>query len=161
MKGRKAFSQFLEQTILIFGITVTALIPLTALFGEYSKDISSTFSLGSDGVPIFTLLQFLLNSVCINLQRLLFFSDRVIKRGSIAARTILLVLGITLQVGFFAYLFHWFPINHPLSWLSYFICFLFCFALSAALSVHKEKSENQKLEKGLRKLKEEHQNGNA
>lgn len=161
MEGRKTLSQFLEQTMTVFGITVTALIPLTAFFGEASKDISSTFCLGGDGVPTLTLLQFLLNSVCINLQRLLFFTDRVIKRGSVAARTIFLVLGITLQVLVFAYLFHWFPINHPLSWLSYFICFLLCFFLSAALSVHKEKSENQKLEKGLRKLKEEHLDGNA
>lgn len=161
MEGRKTLAQFLEQTMTIFGITVTVLIPLTAFFGNSSKDLSSVFCLGSDGVPVLTLLQFLLNSVCINLQRLLFLTDSIIKRGSVAARTALLVLGITLQVGFFAYLFHWFPINHPLSWLSYFTCFIICFALSAALSVHKEKLENQKLEKGLRNLKEEHLDGNA
>lgn len=161
MDKKKAFLNYLEQTVTIFGITIVVLIPITALVGEYAKDISSVFCLGSKGISIASLLQFLLNAACICVQRTVFFTDLLLKKSSTTTRIILMILGVTLQVGLFAYCFAWFPIDDPLCWLSYFISFLLCFFLSVTVSSHREKSYNTELENGLRKLKEEHSDGNA
>ena len=75
MEKKKDIFDFASTAALIYGFTITWLIIVCALAGEMAVGYSSIFSLGSDGLSIATLLQFLLVSVLISLWKYLFFTD--------------------------------------------------------------------------------------
>ncbi len=160
MEDRKTIYDYAAQTFFLFGITVAILSVITMIFGEQAGSVSTMFALGSSGIPLSTLLQYLLSSACITLLRFLFFTDTFLKERSVALRTILMVASVILLTGFLAYLFGWFPVNNPKCWLCFFLCFCCCFIISTILSIRKEAADNHKLEKGLQKLKEEQKHGN-
>ena len=114
------------------------------------------FAMGSRGIPMNTVFQYLLSSVCVVLLRILFFSDIWLKKMGVAKRTVSMCVSVIVLVGMFAWLFGWFPVDEPGCWLSFLVSFGICFAVSAAASVWKERMENRQLACGLEKLKEEH-----
>lgn len=156
MREKKNILDYMAQTMIGFGASMLALTCFCCLAGEEAQGYSSMFALGKEGIPLNTVLQFLLNSVCITVIRFLFFSDRVIRKVSIAKRTIGMLAVVIVLIGVFAYLFGWFPVNDPKCWGCFLICFGVCFVVSGALSILKESMDNKQLEEGLRHLKEEH-----
>lgn len=158
MEERKHLLDYLAQIFQIFGITILVITVICHFIGDKAKDYSTMFRLGSRGIPIYTILQFFLSSVCITGIRFLFFSDTIFKKMSIAKRTMAMVLSVIVLTGGFAYLFGWFPVNEAVCWISFFICFGICFVISAVVSYLKETMDNKQLEKALKRLKEE-QNG--
>ncbi len=155
MEERKHLLDYLAQIIQIFGITILVITVICHFTGDEAKDYSTMFVLGSKGIPIDTMLQFFLSSVCVTGIRFLFFSDIIFKKMSIAKRTMAMVLSVIVLTGGFAYLFGWFPVNQAICWISFFICFGICFIISAVVSTLKETMDNKQLEDALKRLKEE------
>ena len=111
MENKKNILDYLTHTFVIFGVTVAVLSVITAILGEDAQNVSTMFALGRDGIPLYTLLQYLLICACITLLRFLLFTDALLKRGSVTLRTILMVTSVILLTGLFAYLFGWFPVH--------------------------------------------------
>lgn len=154
MEERKHILDYLAQIILIFGITLLVITVICFLVGEDAREYSTMFALGSKGIPINTIWQYLLSSACIAGLRFLFFTDAVFKKMSITKRTIGMVISVIALIGVFAYGFGWFPVNEPKCWIIFLVCFGICFVTSAAVSIWKENTDNKQLSDGLKNLKE-------
>lgn len=157
MEERKHLLMYAEQTFMILGISLLAVAAICAVVGEEAQGYSTMFALGSGGIPINTVWEYLLNAVCITALRFIFFTDVLIKRWSMAARTIGMLGTVIVLIGGLAYAFGWFPVDDPRSWAACFISFCICFVLSAVLSVKKERLENRQLERALQQIKETEQ----
>ncbi|MDE5951956.1 MAG: hypothetical protein K2H12_10295 [Acetatifactor sp.] len=154
MEERKHLFMYVEHTFMILGISLLVITVICAVVGEEAQEYSTMFSLGSAGIPVNTILQYLLSSVCITALRVVFFTDALIKRWSVAGRTIGMLGAVVVLIGVLAYVFGWFPVNDPKCWMAFLISFGVCFLLSAVLSVKKERVENRQLERALRQMKE-------
>lgn len=154
MEERKHFLRYVEQTFMILGVSLLAVAVTCAAVGEEAREYSTMFALGGGGIPLNTIWEYLLCSVCVTALRFVFFTDVLIKRWSVAARTIGMVGAVIVMSGVMAYGFGWFPVDDPKCWLAFLGSFGICFALSAALSVKKERLENRQLERALRQMKE-------
>ena len=155
MIKRNTIFDYLEQVMIIFGISVICLSVFCRLFGEGAKEFSSIFALGSKGLSVSTLGQFLLMAFVISGLRQLFFTDRLIRNLGMAYRTVLMFAFVIGFVGIFATLFKWFPVGQLRPWILIFICFFVCAMISAGVSVLKEKSDNRKMQEALERLKGE------
>lgn len=154
MEERKHLLDYLAQVMIIFGCTVLAIAVIDYFVGDKASDISSMFALGRSGIPLDTIFQYLLSSVCVTALRILFFSDLLIKRLSTALRTIGMLLSVIACISIFSFRFHWFPVNDPGCWLIFLICFAICFVVSLLASIWKERLDNRQLAEALQKLKE-------
>lgn len=149
MNQKNTIFGFLNHVLVIFGITVICLIVFVAVFGENAEGVSTIFGLGDKGITIATLLQYLLLSVLITALRLLYFTDKFVKKASIALRTVLMFVSIIIAIAIFAAVFGWFPVHMWQAWLAFFVCFAISAGISTAVSVIKEKSDNEKLQAAL------------
>lgn len=154
MEKRKHLFDYLGQVLMIFGVSMIAVTVICAVVGDEAKGYSSMFALGRGGVPIRTVFQFLLSSLCIAALRILFFTDILIKRMSVAKRAISMVASVIILSGIFAAVFDWFPVDDVKCWVCFLISFAICFTVSAVLSLIKERAENRQLADGLQQLKE-------
>ena len=154
MEERKHLLTYVEQVFMILGISLLAVTLICAAVGEEVREYSTMFALGAEGIPIHTIGEYLLSSVCITTLRFVFFTDTFIKRWSLAGRTAGMLGAVTVLSGGLAYLFGWFPVDGPKCWVAFFISFGICFLSSAALSVRREQAENRRLEAALRRMKE-------
>lgn len=149
MNQKNIIFGFLNHVLVIFGITVVCLMVFVTLFGEDAEGVSTIFGLGDQGITIATLLQYLLLSVLITALRMLFFTDKLIKKASIAIRTIGMFVSIIAAIALFAGGFGWFPVHMWQAWLAFFVCFAISAGISTAVSVIKEKNDNEKLQAAL------------
>ena len=152
---KKHILDYLSQVMIIFGSTLLAIAVICHFIGEEAQNVSSMFALGNKGIPLHTIFQYLLSSVCIIALRILFFSDRLIKKMPGAMRTVAMLLSVIACIGIFSYLFDWFPVSNPACWGIFLICFAFCFVISLFFSMYKERLDNRQLADALKKLKEE------
>lgn len=155
MQERKTVFDYLGQIFMIYGITITVLNIFCLLFGESAKELSTMFSLGSNGLRVSTMAQFLGVSVIVVVLRFVFFTDVVIKNMSVAVRTICMVILVLLTISIFILIFDWFPVHMWQPWAMFFLCFGICFIISMAVTVVKEKAENRKMEEALKRIKQE------
>ncbi len=155
MEDRKTIFDYLAQVIMIFGITTLILVVLCCLCGDEAGEISSIFRLGKQGLSCVTLLQFFGASVVITGIRYVFFTEKIIKRMTLAWRTVCMVVTVICAIAVFVYFCGWFPVRQWLPWCMFLGSFFVCFVLSLGVSVLKEKAENQALEKALKKLQEQ------
>ncbi len=155
MEERKHLLTYVEQVFQVMGISLLVIATVCAIVGEESQEYSTMFSLGGAGIPINTVWEFLLSSVCITALRFVFFTDTLIKRWSITGRTIAMVGTVIVLSGVFAYSFGWFPVDNPMCWAAFFVSFGICFLVSAVLSAKREQTENRQLERALRQMKGE------
>ncbi len=155
MEEKKTIFDYLGQVFMIFGITVAILNVFCLLFGDSAKEMSSMFVLGSQGIGIRTMAEYLIISAIVVGMRCLFFTDMLIKKLSVAARTALMVLSVLGVTIIFILIFDWFPVNMWQTWTMFFVCFGICFCLSTLMVSLKEKAENRKMQEALRRLKQE------
>jgi len=149
MNQKNTILDFFNQVFVIFGITVVCLMVFVALFGEDAEGVSTIFGLGDKGITIATLLQYLLLSVLITALRLIYFTDKFMKKAPIALRTFLMFVSIIITIAVFAMVFGWFPVHMWQAWLAFFVCFGISAGISTAVSVVKEKTDNEKLQAAL------------
>lgn len=155
MIKKNTIFDFLIHIMVVWGISVLSLCIFCTLFGESAKGMSSMFSLGNAGIPVGTLLQFLLLSAAVTVLRWLFFSDKLIKRLSTVFRSIFMFAGVIMAVAVEAAVFKWFPVNKIEPWIMFFLCFTIYAAVSICVSILKEKTENKKLQDALERMKRE------
>lgn len=154
MEERKHLLTYVEQVFMVLGISLLVVAVTCAIVGEEAQQYSTMFALGSVGIPVNTVLEYLMSSVCITALRFVFFTDTLIKRWSVAGRTIGMLGAVIVLIGVLAYMFGWFPVDDPKCWLAFLVSFGVCFLFSAVVSVKKERLENQQLERALRQMKE-------
>lgn len=154
MENRKTIFDYFGQTLMVFGVTILILNLLCYICGEDAKEFSTIFQLGKDGLALSTMLQFFAAAVLITIARIFFFTDMLLKKMSVAGRTICMLFTVIVLIGIFAYMFGWFPVDMWQAWVGFFVSFFLCFVVSAIISIKKEKMENQVLETALKKLQE-------
>lgn len=155
MEEKKTIFDYAGQVLALFGVMILLMNFFCLLFGEGAQEISTIFALGKEGISVQITVQLLGISVLIELFRILFFTDIIIKKMSIAVRTICFLLLIIITMVIFVIRFHWFPVNMWLPWVMFAVCFGISFLVSFALMLLKEKMENRKMEEALKKLKQE------
>lgn len=157
MEEKKTIFDYIGQVFLTFGITIGILNIFCPLFGDSAKEISTIFSLGSEGLSVRTTFQFFLASLCIVLAKFIFFTDVFIKKMSIAMRTVCMVSTVLIVLAVFIRICGWFPVNMWQPWLMFFLCFGISFVISMGITIFKERMENRKMEEALDRLKREAQ----
>lgn len=155
METKKTAFDYIGQVFLIFGITILILNVFCILFGESAKDFSTMFALGSAGLSVYTMLQFLGVAVCIVFLRFLFFTDVVIKKMPIVIRTVSMVMAVVIVIVVFIFAFGWFPVDMWQPWVMFLLCFGISFAISMLVTTLKERMENRKMEEALERIKQE------
>lgn len=146
---------FMINVMVVFAISIISICIFTLLFGKDAKEISSIFALGEKGIPLSTLIQFLVLSFIITMFRWIFFTDKLIKTLSLTVRILLMFIMIVITIALFAAIFQWFPVNMVKPWLMFFLCFTICSIVSVIITNLKEKKENEKLQEALEHLKQE------
>ena len=155
MDNKPTILDYLTQVFMIFGIAVFTLNIFCLLFGDSAREISAIFTLGSAGLTVTTMLQFLLAIGITILFRFIFMTDIIIKKMPLAARIITMFAAAFLNIMAFVILCGWFPVDNLMAWIMFLISFAISCAVSTAVSLFKEKTENRKLAEALNKLKEE------
>ncbi len=155
MIKRNTIFDFMTNVLMVFAISVISICIFTFLFGKDAEGVSSIFALGEKGIPLSTLIQFLVMAFIITMFRWIFFTDKLIKTLSLTIRTVLMFVMVVIMIVVFAAVFQWFPVNMVKPWMMFFICFAICATISVIISSIKEKKENEKLQEALECLKQE------
>ena len=154
MDKKPTIFDYLSQVFMIFGITVLLLNIFCLIFGEAAKEISAIFALGSEGLSVKIMLQFLLAIAITIVLRAVFMTDLIIKRMPLSARIIVLFAASLLNIMVFIIVCGWVPVDNLLAWVMFIVSFAISCAASALISILAERTENKRLEEALNKLKE-------
>ena len=155
MKENTTIFDHIGNILNTFGVSVLVLLFVCGAFGDDAREMSSMFQLGSKGLALETMLQYLAVAVVIEIIRSFFFSDRFIKNASNTLRSGGMVFTIIMVVVLFIIVFDWFPVNKALPWIMFLVSFGICFSIGLWISNIQEKLENKKMEEGLERLKKE------
>ncbi|MCR5517833.1 MAG: hypothetical protein K6F17_04605 [Lachnospiraceae bacterium] len=155
MEQNKTIFNYIGQLLATYGIIVTIFIVFTCLIGEKAKNVSSLYSLGSQGLSLATLVQLLALAGIITLAQVVFLTDCWIKSMNMILRCIVFFVTISVGIGIFAATFTWFPVNNIMAWLAFAISFTICTVISVFISKLKENAENKKMEQALAKIKKQ------
>lgn len=155
MIKKNTIFDFMVNVMVVFGISIISICLFTFLFGKGAEGLSTIFALGEKGIPLSTIIQFLVMAFIITALRWIFFTDKLIKTLSLILRIILMFTTVIIMVAVFAAVFQWFPVNMVRPWIMFFICFAVCATVSVVISILKEKKENEKLQEALDLLKKE------
>lgn len=149
MAKRSSIFDFFTQVFVVFGFSMICVAVFCLLFGEDGREVSTMFALGNTGVPLYTVGQYFIVAILVTSFRELFFTDKIIKNWSIAARTVGMMICDIIMVAVFAKVFGWFPVDMAAAWIGFFVSFIICTACGVGISIIKEKSENKKLQDAL------------
>ena len=155
MEQRKTIFDYIGQVFTIFGVTILLINLFCVMFGENARQYSTMFALGDAGITVSTMLQFLMVSILITVLRYIFFTDGVIKRLSLAARTGGMFIAVFLTIISCTLLFDWFPIDMWQAWVGFFVSFGICGITSTLITLVKERMENRRLEQALLRAQNE------
>lgn len=155
MEKKKTIFDYVGQVIVIFGITTLILNVFCILFGESAKEISTLFTMGSNGISVSTSFQFLLVSIIVVALRFWLFTDNIIKNMSLPVRTGSMYVAIILTILIMNWLFGWFPTDMWQAWLGFILSFAVCSVVSTITVLVKDKLENDKMQDALNKFKQE------
>lgn len=159
MEEKKTVFDYIGQIFITFGFSIVALNIFCVLVGEDAQEVSTIYSMGKEGLAVSTMAQFFGVSVCITGLRAFFFTDRIIKRMSVAVRSVCMLTSIVVIIVFCAVTFGWFPVTMWQSWVGFLSTFALCFVGSLLLMTLKERTENRKMEEALQRLKEQERKG--
>ena len=154
MEEKKGIIDYLGHVLAIFGVAMIAMMLFTKAFGDDASEISAMFQLGSRGIPLYIMLQFLALSALIVAYNYLFLTDEIIKSLSITQRYIFMMLSIVVTITVFILIFKWFPIDMWQPWVMFILSFGVSCGASVFITSYKEKLENKKMQEGLDRLKE-------
>ena len=154
MDKKPTIFDYFSQVFMIYGISILLLNIFCLMFGEAAKDISAIFALGSEGLSVKTMLQFLLAIAIAITLRLIFMTDLIIKRMPLSARIIVLFAASLLNIMVFIIVCGWIPVNNLSAWIMFIVSFAISCTASALISILAERTENKRLEEALNKLKE-------
>lgn len=154
MEEKKTIFDYLAQVMVVFGFSMLVMNVFCLIFGNSAKDFSAMFALGSGGIPVKVVFQFLCISVLLVGIRFVFFTDILIKKMPVWLRTVCMLTMVLVMISVFIIMFRWFPVTMWQPWAMFFICFGLSFVGSSFVMIIKEKAEDRKMEEALRRLKE-------
>lgn len=154
MDKKPTIFDYLSQVFTVFGITVVLLNIFCLLFGESAKEFSTIFSLGSAGLSVKTIFQFLLAIGITDVLRFLFMTDMLIKKMPLGVRVFFLFLAVFISIVIFIVVCNWFPTNNLATWAMFVISFAVSCTVSTLISMLNERAENRRLTEALNKYKE-------
>lgn len=155
MEREKTIFDYLAKVLATFGASIFALCILCPLVGESAREISPLYALGSEGITISILMQFLaISSLNVGWQ-VLFLTDKIIKNMSEAKRMIAMFAAIALTIIAFILVFDWFPATMWKPWVCFFVCYGICGGISTVTVMLKNKLENEKMQDALQRIKQE------
>jgi len=146
---------FFAQVFMIYGITTGLLNIFCMMFGSEAKDYSSIFTLAGEGVSVGTSLQFLLAVTVVILLRMLFMTDMLIKKMPLSARITAMFASVFAVTVSFVFVFKWFPVDDPIAWLMFVVCFAVSCVVSVIVSTAAQRQENRRLDEALKRVKEQ------
>ena len=155
MDKKPTVFDYLSQVFMIFGITILLLNIFCLIFGETAREFSAIFALGSEGLSVETMLQFLLAIAITITFRFIFMTDLIIKKMPLSARIIVLFAAAFLNIVVFVIVCGWFPVNNLLAWIMFLISFTVSCTASTLVSILWERAENKRLAEALDRLKED------
>lgn len=155
MKSDNNMFDYLAQVFLVFGIAMICMVVFSVVFGDSAKGYSTMFQLGSEGVSIDTMVQYFLLVVVIITLKFVFFTDTIIKKMSLLIRTVLMFALTIVAIATFIVMFGWFPATEWFAWVMFIVCFAVSAGISTFVSVLKEKSDTQKMQAALDRMKKE------
>jgi len=155
MEDRKTIFDYLGQILIVFAVTIISTAVFAKVAGDITKDISKMYQLGSRGLALETIVQFLGTSVIIIILKYFFMESRIALRIGLLIRVGLMLVSIVIMIAVFIWRFEWFPINAWEPWISFFIMFLLYFLASSGIMWLKANLENKKLDQALKKYREE------
>lgn len=161
MENKNSIFDYCEIIFVQYGFTVIIIGTFAYLLGKDAQNFSSMFSLGARGLSLSTLLQFFILTILIVVLRFIFFTDCIIKRLSIVARTALMMLSVLIVTSAFIIMFRWFPIEKLFCWGVFLLCFFLSTLCSMFVMSLKEKLENKQLKDALKKYQIEKENNNG
>lgn len=153
MEQKKSIFDFAGAVLCTFGFVSIMMMIFTFFLGESAKELSTMFSLGSRGIPVETLLQYLILAILITCIRYFFCWEKVGRYLSELWCDILTLGSILLVIVAFIVGFGWFPIHMWQPWALFGLCFVVCFVVSLWVMLQKTKIENEMLEENLEKMK--------
>lgn len=152
---------FIAQVFILFAFDVIFLMAMAILFGDGAKEISKIYSLGSKGLSINTLLQFLLSSFVVIFFKTIFFSEHCFKNMMALWRTVLMLFSILTTIIVFIIVFDWFPLNNLEAWTGFILCFVLGFFGSVTFMLVKTKIDNKRYDELLLNYKNQHTDVNV
>lgn len=158
-KNQKKYS-FLSKVLILFAVDILLLMLLASILGDEARKISPVYQLGSKGLAISTMLQFLLSAFLIVLFQQFYFSERIFKSMMTLWRTILLFFSVLAASVVLILVFDWFPLNDFLAWATFLILFGGGFVIGTASMIIKTRLDNKKYNELLHIYKEEHREEN-
>ncbi len=159
MDQEKSIFDYLTQVLTIFGFSILALNLFCLAIGDSAQRLSTMFAMGSQGLTVETMLQYLCISALSVGMRFFFFTDRWIKNMTVPLRTVCMLVAVLLITVAFIIRFGWFPADMWQNWVMFFVCFFVSFICSYLVMLQKEKAENRKLKDALERLKEKEVSG--
>lgn len=155
MDREKTFLDYCGIALTQFGFTIAVLNLFCVFVGEMAKEHSAMFRLGGAGLAVPVVFQFLVLSFLITFLRVLFFTDKLIRKMSIVVRGCGMVVCTILLIAVFVVLFQWFPVGEATAWVMFLVCFGLSMGGTMIVLTWKEKLENQKMERALKKIQGE------
>jgi hypothetical protein len=147
---------FVAQTLILFAVNILLLMLFAWFVGDGAKAISPLYQMGSEGLAITTMLQFLLSSAVITALKYFFFSDLFFKKLMALWRTILMMFSVLMVSILFIIIFHWFPLNYGYAWAAFLLCFGGSCTLTSLFMIVKTKLEGKRYDELLSDYKDQH-----
>lgn len=150
---KKMLLDYLSMVMISLGACALILGVLTATLGDRLKPISTMFALGSAGIPLRVLFQYLGLLMIIAALRWLLFREDVQHRLPSGARTVYMVAAAAGCAIVFILVFGWFPADMWQAWLGFGVSFAVCFGAGWGASEIRQRWETRRLEAALQHLK--------
>ena len=153
MEENRSVFDYISKVFTVFGVVILIHVLIGLIVGQDASEMSTLFSLGSEGLAMNTILQLFVLSIIVIFLQTLFLTDKVIKNMSIVLRIVMMFASVTCAIVVFVLAFKWFPAGDVRAWIGFFISFAICSLAGVFISRLKEKTENKKMDEALEKLK--------
>ncbi|OPX42965.1 hypothetical protein CLHUN_31090 [Ruminiclostridium hungatei] len=147
---------FFSEAFNTFSIMIICITLTTYLFGTDAGTISSLYKLGSEGIAVDTIAQFMSAALVLELVKVFWFSEKLIRNMMALWRTVCMVISVIPVMAAFAGIFGWFPLDNLHAWGGFLISFAVCFVLSLGVIYLKARLESRKYEEGFKRYRLEH-----
>lgn len=153
MEENKSIFDYISKVFTVYGVVILIHVIIGLIVGEDASEMSTLFSLGSEGLAMSTLLQLFALSVIVIVLQTLFLTDKLIKNMPIVLRVIGMFVSVTCAIIVFVIVCKWFPVDEGMAWVGFFISFAICSMAGILFSRLREKAENKKMDDALKKYK--------
>ena len=150
---KKHLWTYFMNVMFSFGLTTAFSVIVIRLVGEELKGETGMTMLGSEGIPIAFLLQFLIADMIVMALRKLFLSDLCIKNMKPSPRVMLFLVTALITMTGFILVFRWFPPTGLFVFLPGSVCAII---LNAVRMFRRENTKNKELADALEQYKSTH-----